>query len=95
MDGTLLAYISAPSETAEGNIYVIRPDGSGQISYIDFAIPNKLVLKFDPFGRKRNCSAFQTQLDAQIFFIAAGGPLRDPHGLESGGVKGKACESLP
>lgn len=94
-DGQRLAYISAPTETAEGNIYVIKPDGTGQISYIDFAIPDKSVLKFDPNGKKKNCSAFKTQVEAQIFFIAAGGPLRDPHGLESGGVIGLACESLP
>jgi Tol biopolymer transport system component len=95
LDGQLIAYISAPTETAEANIYVIKPDGIGQISYIDFAIPDKSVLKFDPNGKKKNCSAFKTQVEAQLFFIAAGGPLRDPHELENGGVKGLACESLP
>lgn len=95
LDGQLIAYISAPTETAEANIYVTKPDGTGQISYIDFAIPDKSVLKYDPNGKKKNCSAFKTQVEAQLFFIAAGGPLRDPHELESGGVMGLACESLP
>ena len=95
LDGQYLVYSSASNETAQGDIYIIKPDGSGRISYIDYAIPDKSVLKFDPNGKKKNCSAFKTQVEAQLFFIAAGGPLRDPHGLESGGVKGKACESLP
>ena len=95
LDGQLIAYISAPTETAEANIYIMKPDGTGQISYIDFAIPDKSVLKFDPDGKNKNCSDFETQVEAQLFFIAAGGPLHDRHGLENGGVKGLACESLP
>ena len=42
----------------------------------------------------RNCSDFDTWSDAQDFFLAAGGPDSDPHGLDGNG-DGIACESLP
>ena len=42
----------------------------------------------------RNCSDFDTWEEAQDFFLAAGGPDSDPHGLDSNG-DGVACESLP
>jgi competence protein ComEC len=57
-------------------------------------IPGDLVSGYDPFGRDRNCSAFDTQAEAQAFFHAAGGPERDPHRLD-GDNDGIACESLP
>lgn len=37
---------------------------------------------------------FDTHAEAQAFFIAAGGPARDPHRLD-GDHDGIACESLP
>ena len=40
------------------------------------------------------CSDFATQAEAQSFFISAGGPSADPHGLDADG-DGVACESLP
>jgi micrococcal nuclease len=55
---------------------------------------SELELPYDPFGRDRNCSAFATHAEAQAFFIAAGGPERDPHRLD-GDDDGIACESLP
>ncbi|MEO0957088.1 MAG: excalibur calcium-binding domain-containing protein [Pseudomonadota bacterium] len=39
----------------------------------------------------RNCSDFSSPAAAQRFFIAAGGPWRDPHGLDRDG-DGSACE---
>lgn len=42
----------------------------------------------------RNCADFATHAEAQAFFIAAGGPVHDPHRLD-GDDDGKACESLP
>jgi endonuclease YncB( thermonuclease family) len=42
----------------------------------------------------RDCSDFATQAEAQAFFVAAGGPGRDPHRLDGDG-NGRACESLP
>jgi hypothetical protein len=90
VDGKMLVYVSA----GDGKIYIIGSDGTGRMSYIDFAIPDKSVLPYDPNGRNRNCSAFKTQTEAQLFFIAAGGPLSDKHELDSDG-NGLACESLP
>jgi hypothetical protein len=42
----------------------------------------------------RNCDDFTTQAEAQAFFLSAGGPVRDPHGLDAD-ADGVACESLP
>jgi endonuclease YncB( thermonuclease family) len=42
----------------------------------------------------RDCSDFANQRDAQSFFLAHGGPGRDPHHLDSDG-DGIACESNP
>lgn len=51
-------------------------------------------LPYDPQGPDRDCGAFKTQAQAQQFFLAAGGPARDPHRLDGDG-DGVACESLP
>ena len=52
------------------------------------------ALRFDPRGPDRDCGDFRTQREAQAFFIAAGGPSKDPHGLDAN-KDGVACESLP
>lgn len=52
------------------------------------------TLRYDPNGRDRDCGSFDTHAEAQAFFIAAGGPARDPHRLD-GDNDGIACESLP
>ncbi len=41
-----------------------------------------------------NCSDFGDQAEAQTFYEEAGGPDRDPHGLDANS-DGVACESLP
>ena len=51
-------------------------------------------LAFDPTGPDRNCSDFASWWDAQNFYLAAGGPVDDPHGLDRNG-DGISCESLP
>lgn len=48
----------------------------------------------NPHGPDCDCGDFTTQSQAQAFFIAAGGPDRDPHRLD-GDNDGIACESLP
>ncbi len=40
-----------------------------------------------------NCSDFKTHAEAQKFFIANGGPKKDPHGLDHD-KDGVACEAL-
>jgi endonuclease YncB( thermonuclease family) len=42
----------------------------------------------------RDCSDFDTQRQAQRYFVAKGGPQRDPDNLDSDG-DGTACESNP
>jgi micrococcal nuclease len=49
---------------------------------------------YDPAGPDRDCADFDTQAAAQAFFVAAGGPERDPHRLD-GDNDGVACEDLP
>lgn len=49
---------------------------------------------FAPAGPDRNCSDFTTWVQAQAFYIAAGGPEADPHRLDRD-RDGIACQSLP
>ena len=49
----------------------------------------------DPAGPDRDCRDFRTQAEAQAFFIAAGGPTRDPHRLRGTDGDDRVCESLP
>jgi hypothetical protein len=51
-------------------------------------------LRYDPSGPDRDCGDFDTQQEAQAFFIAAGGPEEDPHRLD-GDHDGVVCETLP
>ena len=49
---------------------------------------------YDPLGPDRDCSDFDTEAQAQAFYIAAGGPESDPHRLDRD-RDGRACEALP
>ena len=49
---------------------------------------------FDPLGPDRDCGDFATQIEAQEFYEAAGGPTTDRHRLD-GDDDGLACEALP
>jgi len=42
----------------------------------------------------RDCKDFSSHKQAQKFYVAAGGPVRDPHHLDQD-RDGKACEMLP
>lgn len=42
----------------------------------------------------RDCGDFDTQRQAQLFFLEEGGPTHDPHRLDADG-DGIACETLP
>ncbi|MFD2614750.1 thermonuclease family protein [Paenibacillus gansuensis] len=48
-------------------------------------------VKYDPNGPDRDCTDFDTEAEAQAFFIAAGGPDKDPHRLDRD-KDGAACE---
>ena len=46
------------------------------------------------FGGDVNCGDFKTWIESNQFFIQAGGPNSDPHGLD-GNNDGVPCQSLP
>ncbi len=46
---------------------------------------------FDPFGAPLKCSDFSTWIEAQAVYLAAGGPVKDPHQLDDDG-NGVACD---
>ncbi len=78
------APLPAPTAVAAQPTVVRRPSsvvGDGDLPY-------------DSSGPDRDCSDFATHAEAQRFFIAAGGPAKDPHRLD-GDHDGIACESLP
>lgn len=80
----------APHATSTEDISISSPVAGTP----DPAMPPTPTLLYDPNGPDRDCSDFPTQADAQRFFIAAGGPQRDPHKLDND-HDGVACESLP
>ena len=49
--------------------------------------------RYSPSGPDRDCRHFSSQREAQEFFIAAGGPERDPHRLDADKDR-MACEAL-
>ena len=51
------------------------------------------VLRFDPNGPDRDCGDFRNWEEANAFYAAAGGPDRDPHGLDRD-RDGIPCEAL-
>jgi len=75
---------------------VAQPAAGGQVAAPSGAATTAPAsgLRYDPNGPDRDCNDFTTQEEAQAFFIAAGGPQRDPHRLDSN-HDGVACESLP
>lgn len=50
--------------------------------------------RYDPLGPDRDCADFKSQVEAQVFYEAAGGPRTDPHRLD-GDNDTVACEALP
>lgn len=54
-------------------------------------IGRRLYPRTQPVSGDRNCSDFSSAAAAQKFFLANGGPMNDPHGLDRDG-DGNACE---
>lgn len=48
-------------------------------------------LEYDPYGADRDCGDFSTPQAAQDFYLAAGGPMDDPHDLDRDN-DGNACD---
>jgi hypothetical protein len=59
--------------------------GNAQLVHMPYLGP------YDPWGTLRNCGDFRTQTEAQLFYIAAGGPARDLHRLDEN-LNGLACD---
>lgn len=71
------------SQSALGDEYIGRRT-SGTIG-------RAIYHRTEPVIDDRNCSDFANSGQAQRFFLSAGGPVRDPHGLDRDG-DGNACE---
>ncbi len=54
----------------------------------------KIQHKTSVSGGDKDCGDFATHAEAQAFFIANGGPDKDPHKLD-GNHDGQVCETLP
>ncbi len=79
------AELAARGETQSysGNTYIGQRT-SGSVGRSVYARTNEV-------SGDKNCSDFSTPAAAQRFFLAAGGPTRDPHGLDRDG-DGNACD---
>lgn len=62
----------------------------GELAYATYAL-QACTPKYDPNGPDRDCPDFANQAEAQCFYLAAGGPSRDPHRLDRDG-DGQACD---
>lgn len=82
--------------TTDGVTFQVDTERSGSAQHRVPSSPEtaRRDLRYDPFGPDRNCGDFATHAEAQAFFLAAGGPMRDPHRLDGDG-DGIACEHLP
>ena len=78
--------------TASGPAPTFRSDDAGPVVTAVLAV--FVDMPFDPVGPDRDCGDFSTWWDAQNFYLAAGGPRDDPHGLDHTG-EGVACQALP
>lgn len=68
------------------------PEGSEYIGRKTSGTVGRSVYgRTEPASGNKNCSDFSSPAEAQRFFLAAGGPVRDPHGLDRDG-DGNACE---
>jgi hypothetical protein len=91
---TPLPVITLPSVTPSPEVSPSPPSAPSPTSMSSVPPTPTRGLRYDPNGPDRDCADFDTQEEAQEFFLAAGGPERDPHGLD-GDNDGIACEKLP
>lgn len=69
--------------SSAGNEYIGRRTSSG--------VGKSIYSRSETVTGNYNCSDFPSAAEAQKFFLAAGGPTKDPHGLDKDG-DGNACE---
>ncbi|WP_126154518.1 excalibur calcium-binding domain-containing protein [Paracoccus haematequi] len=77
------AELAARGQRSSGSEYIGRRTSS--------TVGRTLYSRSTPVSGDRNCSDFASGAEAQRFFLAAGGPVNDPHGLDRDG-DGNACE---
>ena len=105
-DGNQIVFWS--NRTGHGQIFVMNADGSNlySLSRTGFIDWDPVWIKYPgiPTGESSylgslgacgldNCSAFDSHLEAQAFYLANGGPNLDPFGLDRN-RDGLACEEL-
>ena len=96
---SLWSQLSTTADTKQIMLIEAELASRGQTSWGDRYIGQKTASTVgrSVYGRTeqrtgdRNCSDFASPTEAQRFFLAAGGPVRDPHGLDRDG-DGNACE---
>lgn len=91
---TPLPVITLPGVTPSPEVSPSPPSAPSPTSMSSVPPTPTRGLRYDPNGPDRDCADFDTQEEAQEFFLAAGGPEKDPHGLD-GDNDGIACEKLP
>lgn len=100
-DKEFLASLKEQFQVVEATDLPDRP--KGVLSVAEFALSTthqvgeKMYSRFNPLGKAlaaRNCIKYRLADDAQAAFLAAGGPKRDPLGLDPDG-DGFACDWDP
>ncbi|MCL6572899.1 MAG: excalibur calcium-binding domain-containing protein [Bacillus sp. (in: Bacteria)] len=66
----------------------------GNTSHSDPANSNESDIPYEVTSIDQDCSDFETQEDAQLFYEANGGPDEDPHDLDRDN-DGMACDWNP
>jgi hypothetical protein len=70
----------------------LPPDSASSPGSFEISL-GRYTGSLDPFGEPLKCGAFAAWTEAQAVFLAAGGPARDPHQLDSDGNQ-IACDEL-
>lgn len=79
----LEAELASRGQTSSGTEYIGRQTAG--------TVDRKIYARNTSITGDRNCSDFSSAAAAQKFFLAAGGPTQDPHGLDRDG-DGNACQ---
>ncbi len=83
----------AELESSLADIGALQADmeESSNEEYIEEDLEEVTDTEYDPFGTDRDCSDFSSPQAAQDFYLAAGGPVDDPHDLDRD-HDGNACD---
>lgn len=83
----------ASIETSEGSDNLADAEAYEDIPDEEYVEEEEVAtdLEYDPYGADRDCGDFSTPQAAQDFYLAAGGPMDDPHDLDRDN-DGNACD---